>query len=262
MSDTTDRLNKRILTLEERLKESEHELELRVHTLQTHLQGVLADAESIVYSFTREQIPGTNAIQQDAKELVHKILLLQLNTNILKPSLGTYSLGYTHISELVAGAIDVVRGLAADKGVAVTLTDAFGASGLRALVSANHISHAIHNVIHNAVKYSFSSAAGAETRTVDIELRSHQESYWMLTVMNYGIPIEPDELRRITEKEFRGRHAKDRNRSGAGLGLFFTDTIVRRHGGNLSISSRLLHSAAAITTVTMYLPLYPILRSE
>ena len=97
-------------------------------------------------------------------------------------------------------------------------------------------------LLDNAVKY-----AGTEG-TVRVELRAGGSSA-VLRVHNTGEPIPENGLTHIFERFYRVDSA--RSAGGYGLGLSIAESIVRSHGGRISVTS----SAAAGTAFTVTLPL-------
>ena len=87
------------------------------------------------------------------------------------------------------------------------------------------------NLVHNAVKFSPPGGtvhlrATAAADSLDVEVRDE------------GFGIAPEELERIFEPGFRSRDARAERQRGLGLGLRIVQTIVERHGGRVTVESR------------------------
>lgn len=106
-------------------------------------------------------------------------------------------------------------------------------------VSCNEtlLSRAIHSLLHNAIKYSWSK--GQERRPwVEIKVEKKQDTVEII-IENWGVPIRKEELENDFIFQFgkRGKESDDRGRAGTGIGLFDARDIILRHGGTLKITS-------------------------
>ena len=101
---------------------------------------------------------------------------------------------------------------------------------------------AVLNLIDNAVKYS----AVQEPVRVFLEKR---DGLAVVSVINQGTPVAPEELERVFEKFYRG--GSSANTRGAGLGLYLVRKIIEQLGGSVTLSSDDSH----YTTATISLPL-------
>jgi two-component system OmpR family sensor kinase len=100
---------------------------------------------------------------------------------------------------------------------------------------------ALRNVIDNAVKF---------TRPGDsIQVRAFEDSHQaIIEVADTGQGIPDEEQGQVWEELFRGQMA--RGSSGSGLGLALVKAIIERHGGSVSLRSRLGQG----TLVTLRIP--------
>ncbi|MGN0479307.1 MAG: ATP-binding protein [Hominenteromicrobium sp.] len=88
----------------------------------------------------------------------------------------------------------------------------------------------LYNLIDNAAK---ASPEGASVWLVQSALDGHT----VLSVIDQGIGMKPDTVRRATEAFYMADKARSRKAGGAGLGLALCDDICRRHGARLEIRS-------------------------
>lgn len=92
------------------------------------------------------------------------------------------------------------------------------------------IERAIVNLMTNALKYSPSgSTVTARAERSDGEV--------LVSVVDQGMGIAPDELPHIFERFYRAREG--RKTEGLGLGLYITRLMVEAHGGQVGVESRL-----------------------
>ncbi len=75
----------------------------------------------------------------------------------------------------------------------------------------------------------------------------------MITVVDDGPGMEPDEAAHIFERFYRSDPSRSRANGGAGLGLSIVSAIVANHGGTVSAEGRV----GAGTTFTVHLPPAP-----
>jgi len=100
------------------------------------------------------------------------------------------------------------------------------------------------NLVSNAIK--FTPRGGSVTVSARCE-----EPYFAVAVEDTGVGIGKDDLLRVGEAFFQARASYDRRHDGSGLGLSIVKGLVRLHGGDLDIQSRLGEG----TRVTVRLPI-------
>lgn len=85
------------------------------------------------------------------------------------------------------------------------------------------------NLLSNAFRY---------TETGEVRLRvAHEGEEAVLEVSDTGIGIEPDDLRRIFTRFWRGDRSRSRATGGAGIGLAIVRELVRAHDGRVDVDS-------------------------
>ncbi len=87
------------------------------------------------------------------------------------------------------------------------------------------------NLLRNAIKYS------PNGESVCIHVCLDGESY-VASVVDRGIGIPEEERERLFDRFSRGSNARRAKISGTGIGLFIVKMIVERHGGDVSITSK------------------------
>lgn len=116
------------------------------------------------------------------------------------------------------------------------------AGPLAAEIDADRVTQVVSNLLSNALAY------GAAGMPVSVLLR-REPTTARLEVHNSGEPISPDRVGVLFEPMRRLR--MDRPRTGnIGLGLFIVDSIVRAHGGSVTV-----HSDETLTRFVVTLPL-------
>ncbi len=120
----------------------------------------------------------------------------------------------------------------------------------------HQITQVFQNLMDNAIKYA-SPDTEISIATAKVQSIPPHKYYEVATseaveirIANQGITIPPEDLHRITERFYRLQEHKNKNIKGTGLGLSLAVQIIRRHRGNLVITSK-----DGLTTFTVCLPI-------
>jgi signal transduction histidine kinase len=143
--------------------------------------------------------------------------------------------------DVIAQAREVILTLGSGRDVAVDFDlpdDSFLVTG-----DAAHLERIVFNLMSNAIK--FSELGG----TVTCRL-SGTPTEVILEVCDTGIGIPPEEQEVLFTKFFRGSAAREHAIEGTGLGLHIVASIVKNHGGHISVDS----GPGRGTTFTVRLP--------
>lgn len=127
---------------------------------------------------------------------------------------------------LLADAVAYARTLPGDHPLSCDLAKA---ARIRVFADPERIAQVLHNLLHNAAKYSPPGAqvlldATRTGRRVRIE------------VADCGPGIRPEEVSVVFARFGRGRDALVEGTEGTGLGLYLARRIVRAHGGDLRVT--------------------------
>jgi signal transduction histidine kinase len=92
------------------------------------------------------------------------------------------------------------------------------------------LEYACYNLISNAVKYS-----PAETA---ITVRAWPEKgHVLVSVEDQGYGMDASDLKKIFQKFYRAKTAKQSGEQGTGIGLAMVEEIVVQHGGSIAVES-------------------------
>lgn len=89
----------------------------------------------------------------------------------------------------------------------------------------------VHNLLNNAIKYT--KEGGRVIVNVDID-----HATLMVDVIDNGMGIAGDDIKRIFEKFYRATDARQAGITGSGLGLALARQIVNLHGGEIEVESK------------------------
>lgn len=247
-----DHLEREIHRLREKQSNLEEQLEDYVHHIQVNMQGLLTDAELLVVSL---EDTGLDRCYGDASDILQKVLILINTSNNIRPNLGALEFVRVGASRMVESAIKTFLSLASSRGIEIVYNNTYEEE-VHINASPNHLHHALSNILHNAVKYSY--LGRPKRRTVDVTMSRHSDAFLQIKVVNYGVPIDPDEVAHLGNAGFRGRHASDRFRTGSGRGLFATKNILEQHKGRIEITSTPMPGGAGVTVVKIFLPIHSV----
>ena len=131
---------------------------------------------------------------------------------------------------------EVVEGLqiqAADANLEVSLTlpdEPVVISGDR-----EELYEAFENLVDNAIKY------GGDGKAVEITLAqvtSHSGFDFVVNIIDSGVGIAEEHVPRLSERFYRVDAETSRKKKGTGLGLAIVKHILNRHGGQMTIRSK------------------------
>ena len=107
------------------------------------------------------------------------------------------------------------------------------------------LQRAVTNVLLNAVKYS------PVEGMVYVELEEKNNEA-ILSITDAGSGIEPERITKLF-KRFSRAEGEHQAAEGTGLGLYFVDVTIKKHGGSVFVRSELGHGATFILTLPLEL---------
>lgn len=114
------------------------------------------------------------------------------------------------------------------------------------LAEPDSIKRVIINLLDNAIKYSF------ENSKIDISVFS-ENTHIVFEISNIGTGIEDADLPYIFDRFYKSDKSRSREKSGAGLGLFFVKNILALHSQQITAKSVNIDDNAKRTTFTFTL---------
>jgi two-component system, cell cycle sensor histidine kinase DivJ len=145
-------------------------------------------------------------------------------------------------AQVIAGCCDLVAARAGEAGV--RLEKHVGDELPEMIADKRALNQILLNLLSNAIR--FSDRGGK----VVIAARADAGAI-TFTVEDNGIGMTEEDLAHVGEPYFQARSSYDRRHAGTGLGLSIVKGLVRLHGGELAIRSRVGEG----TRVTVCLPL-------
>lgn len=93
------------------------------------------------------------------------------------------------------------------------------------------IHQVIYNLVDNAIKFT------NESGTIDFKAKSDNKKL-IFTIKNTGKGIPEKELPYVFERFYKVDKSRSANKNSTGLGLYIVKTIVKAHGGSITVASR------------------------
>lgn len=121
-----------------------------------------------------------------------------------------------------------------------------GSTGKEIIADKARITQVISNVLKNAIKYSPSK------KKIYIDLSSTKKEV-RISIRDNGIGILPENVKKVSTLYFRSQKGENIAPGGLGVGLFISSQIVKRHGGSISVTSKIGKGS----TFTITLPIRP-----
>lgn len=145
-------------------------------------------------------------------------------------------------AQVIAGCCDLVAARAGEAGV--RLEKLVGDELPEMIADKRALNQILLNLLSNAIRFS--------DRGGKVVIGARADAGTMtFTVEDSGIGMTEEDLARVGEPYFQARSSRDRRHAGTGLGMSIVKGLVRLHGGELSIRSRVGEG----TRVAVCLPL-------
>ncbi|MGE4357344.1 MAG: ATP-binding protein [Candidatus Omnitrophota bacterium] len=107
-------------------------------------------------------------------------------------------------------------------------------SELKIWANEDEITQVLVNLLHNAIKYN------KENGTVEVSFEiSEKKDLLKIYISDTGVGIAPENQEKIFHKYASAEIMNGDNLESHGLGLYISREIVRKHGGEISVSSEL-----------------------
>jgi cell cycle sensor histidine kinase DivJ len=145
-------------------------------------------------------------------------------------------------AQVIAGCCDILALRAREAGVTL---EKLAADGLPEIVADKRaLNQILLNLLSNAIRFT--------NRGGKVTIGARAEAATMtFRVEDNGVGISDEDLARVGEPYFQARSSYDRRHGGTGLGLSIVKGLVRLHGGEVSIRSRVGEG----TRITVCLPI-------
>ncbi|MGB7952247.1 MAG: ABC transporter substrate binding protein, partial [Candidatus Binatia bacterium] len=202
------------------------------HELRTPLTAIKGAVDLVLREvagpLTEKQIHYLTRVRSNTQHLASLINdLLDLS----KIASGTMELkpGRVPLSGLVHEAVEVLRPVATEKGIALEAT--IRETSILVWADRDKINQVLMNLIGNAIK--FTPAHG----TVTVSASRNGGGNVLVSVSDTGPGVPLDEKEKIFAQFYQIAQVNGENYKGTGLGLAISKALVELHGGNIWVES-------------------------
>lgn len=224
----------------ERLREfsadASHELRGPITAIKSNADAALRDAIGM-RSADHERFSSISHAAQGMGNLTNDLLLLARAEEPMERDLFAVD-----IAESIEAAMRLYRSEFEAKNITL---ESHVNGGITVYGNPDQLGRIFANLIENALRYT---PPGGEVR---IEQSRHRDSV-SIHVRDTGSGIPHEDLEKIFERFWRGESARTRS-AGTGLGLAIVRALVKRHGGDISVSSKPRRGSEFVVTFP-YLP--------
>lgn len=250
-------------------EETESWFEQVLHQITNPLNALIANADTMLAKFEkwnstkREMfeywIPeDKDWIQYRLQEIVsHSLLVHQIADDcawdmIYEHDQKQERVSFTRMQNIAGLLIETVRHyqpMATAKGIRTIGVDtpSFSVLDGRLKINQKIFQEAMGNIIHNAVKYSYSNTE----IWIRGSLRAHEA---IISISNIGIQLPPEDVDRIFESKYRSAEAKNYHAPGMGIGLAVALEKIELHGGDIRVSPSTMEGLGWRTVFEVVLP--------
>ena len=211
------------------------------HELRTPLNAILGFGQLL------ERTALSTAQQRNVHRIVsageHLLTLINEVLDIARIESGRLPLSSEPVraADVVAEAVDLIRPLAAERGVRISTPREEVDTRAFVFADRQRLKQVLLNLLSNAVKYN---PAG----TVSVRCGPEENGYREISVQDTGIGIAPDKMPRLFSP-FDRLGAESLNVEGTGLGLALSRRLVEAMGGSLTATSE--PGVGSLFTITL-----------
>ena len=135
----------------------------------------------------------------------------------------------TSLIDLIRKVADQMKSIYLEKGIVFTVQ--YPEKDVLVFVDNEQISFVLQTLLENAHHYT--NVNGRVTLSV-----VYDKHYATISVMDTGIGMTPADIAHICSKSYRSDSAKQSDPDGFGIGLYLSKKILKRHHGDIVVSSQ------------------------
>lgn len=200
------------------------------HELRTPLAAIMAWAETLISGGLDDPQNRARFVEKLYKQAARMNKLIEeiLDLSAIESGRVKLALEPVQLRDAAREAVSPLWPKAAERNVSIELSIP---EGLLVRADRMRLEQILRNLIDNAIK--FNREGGSVTITAQEE-----DGHAIVHVEDTGIGIDEQDLPRIFERLYRADRSRSAGIQGSGLGLAIVKHLVRAHGGQVSVTSR------------------------
>jgi hypothetical protein len=201
------------------------------HELKTPVTSIRAHAETLLMGRTGSAETTSDYLKTIVSESERLTRLVDsvLAFSRIEQGRKTYRLQATRLDDVVESAAKTMEYSLSQLGFTLTISSDGSAPTL--LADPDALTHAILNLLGNAMKYS------GDARRIEMRIGT-REGEAFVDVVDHGIGIARDDQSRIFERFHRVQSVETAGIAGTGLGLPLALHVVEAHRGRIAVDSQ------------------------
>lgn len=197
------------------------------HQLKTPLTSIIIMLDNILDNKEMSQEVREEFIKDIKREITNIQFLIETLLKLSK--LDANSVEFINkeveVEEIIQNAVKNVAMICDLKNIKINIT---GNSKEKLLCDERWQIEAITNILKNAVEHSKNNSQ------IDIKY-TQNKAYTKITIEDYGMGINEDDLKHIFERFYKGKNA---SKDSVGIGLALAKAIIEKNNGYITVSSK------------------------
>lgn len=215
------------------IKELEDQKDLFIGMASHELKTPLTVIKGYVQVLLEEQEPGKDMFRRSLAVIDKQVVILTnlisdlLDLSKIKSDSLSFNKETFPLSEVISEITGQVGNIYPEHTIVVQ-----GNSDARVLADRNRIGQVLINFLTNAVKYA------PAAKEIQVWSEADNDSV-IVYVKDFGIGIKPADQMKVFDRFYRVEGKNETKFAGFGIGLFIASEIIRRHDGEIGVTSKL-----------------------
>jgi signal transduction histidine kinase len=202
------------------------------HDLQTPLTAIRVQIEALADGMVDDPATAQRYLRTTQRQVNDLSMLIDDLFQVAQIDAGGLVIqpAACSMSDLISDTLESFTALALESGI--TLNGSVDPGIDPVVLDARRIGRVFTNLIGNSLRHT--PVGGSVT----IQAR-REGGVVIVTVADTGEGINTEDLPHVFERFYRGEKSRNRGKGGSGLGLAIAQGIIRAHGGEITVESRL-----------------------